>query len=81
MVDSSSENFEFVKKFSYRDYHGVRTTRFNRIFSLATFEMVNTWKKSLIGKLLLGFVLFTIVFGALLNVPAQANQLNQINKH
>ena len=47
MVDSSSENFEFVKKFSYRDYHGVRTTRFNRIFSLATFEMVNTWKKSL----------------------------------
>lgn len=77
MVESSKTgNFEFVKKFSYRDYTGVRTRRLTRIFSLATFEMINTWKKSLIGKILLGFILVLNVIMILVSVPPLAYQMN-----
>ncbi len=78
MVESSNENFEFVKKFSYRDYKGKRTSRLSRIFSLAIFEVTNTWRKSLIGKILFGLVIFILVIGAVLNVPYQVTQLSQL---
>ena len=76
---STSDNFEFVRKFSYRDYQGGRTSRLSRIFSLATFEMINTWKKSTIGKIVLGVVVFLTVFGAMVAVPSQSALMNQLN--
>ena len=79
MVESSSTgSFEFVKKFSYRDYQGGRTNRFRRIFSLATFEMTNTWKKSTIGKIILGLVVFFNILIAFLMVPSQAAEMSQL---
>lgn len=74
MVESVKEKFEFVKKFSYRDYQGLKTSRFPRIFSLATFEMTNTWRKSTIGKVLLGLTLFLNVFVAIVAVPILSAQ-------
>lgn len=79
-MESTKEEFEFVKKFSYRDYKGPRTGRIHRIFSLATFELTNTWKKSTIGKVLLGFVIFLNVFVALIAVPSQANRLTDLQE-
>lgn len=69
MAESTNDNFEFVHKFSYRDYHGPRTGRLSRIYSLATFEMINTWRKSTIGKVILGLTLFLNVFVAVITVP------------
>lgn len=74
MVDSTNDNFEFVQKFSYRTFQGQRTGRLSRIFSLASFEMINTWRKSTIGKILLGLALFLNVFVAVIVVSVIPSQ-------
>ncbi len=79
MAEPANENFEFVKKFSYRTYQGKRTGRLSRIFSLASFEMINTWRKSTIGKILLGLALFLNVFVAVI-VVSLISMANFTNK-
>lgn len=44
---------EYVSKFSYRKYTGSKQSRLKRIWALAEFEMVSTWRKSTLGKVLL----------------------------
>jgi len=78
MEQATENKFEFVKKFSYRDYEGSRTSRIRRIFSLASFEMRNTWNKSTVGKIILGLVVFLNVFVAILAVPSQSGTLAQL---
>ena len=76
---TTQDKFEFVKKFSYRDYQGERTNRVSRIFSLAFFEMINTWRKSTIGKILLAFIVFINIFVVvLLGVPSIGNVTNSL---
>ncbi|MHA2370733.1 MAG: hypothetical protein ACXADX_18115, partial [Candidatus Hodarchaeales archaeon] len=48
---------EYVEKFSYRTYDGTREPRWKRIWSLAWFELVSTWHKSTVGKVLLIIIL------------------------
>lgn len=48
---------EYVEKFSYRAYDGNREPRWKRIWSLAWFELVSTWHKSTVGKVLLVIIL------------------------
>lgn len=75
----TQDKFEFVKKFSYRDYQGDRTNRVSRVFSLAFFEMINTWRKSTIGKILLAFIVFINIFVVvLLGVPSLGNVTNSL---
>ena len=78
-TEQTPDNFEFVKKFSYRDYEGPRTSRMSRIFSIATFEVVNTWKKSTLGKIILGFVVFLNVFQIL--ILTQVANITVTDKH
>ncbi|MFW9916642.1 MAG: hypothetical protein ACFFGZ_13625 [Candidatus Thorarchaeota archaeon] len=60
---------EYVEKFSYRAYTGEVEPRWKRVWSLAWFELVSTWRKSTVGKILLviilAFNLLIITFGAL----------------
>lgn len=60
---------EYVEKFSYRAYTGEIEPRWKRVWSLAWFELVSTWRKSTVGKILLiiilAFNLLIITFGAL----------------
>ncbi len=48
---------EYVEKFGYRKYKGKTDPRWKRIWNLARFELVSTWHKSTIGKVILIIVL------------------------
>jgi hypothetical protein len=56
---------EYVEKFSYRSYDGKMEPRWKRVWSLAWFELISTWHKSTVGKVLLiiilGFNLLAII--------------------
>jgi len=54
---------EYVERFSYRKYTGTSTGRKSRIWSLAKFEIISTWRKSTLGKVLL---IILIIFNILL---------------
>ena len=44
---------EYVEKFGYRKYEGKYESRWKRIWSLSRFELIQTWHKSTVGKVLL----------------------------
>lgn len=54
MIASSKE---YVQKFTYRQYEGPVESRWKRIWSLTWFELVSTWHKSTVGKVLLIIIL------------------------
>jgi len=60
---------EYVEKFGYRKYEGKVEPRWKRIWSLVWFELISTWHKSTMGKILLIIVivvnLMVITFGSL----------------
>jgi ABC-type transport system involved in multi-copper enzyme maturation permease subunit len=68
---------EYVEKFSYRAYTGEIEPRWKRVWSLAWFELVSTWRKSTVGKVLLiiilAFNLLIITIGALVLSAEVAN--------
>ncbi|MHA2498884.1 MAG: ABC transporter permease subunit [Candidatus Hodarchaeales archaeon] len=56
MAETASSN-EYVQKFTYRQYEGPVESRWKRIWSLTWFELVSTWHKSTVGKILLIIIL------------------------
>ncbi|MHA2272731.1 MAG: hypothetical protein ACXACI_12775, partial [Candidatus Hodarchaeales archaeon] len=56
MAETASSN-EYVQKFTYRQYEGPVESRWRRIWSLTWFELVSTWHKSTVGKILLIIIL------------------------
>jgi hypothetical protein len=60
---------EYVEKFGYRPYTGKVEPRWKRIWSLVWFELISTWHRSTVGKVLLviilAFNLLIVTFGAL----------------
>lgn len=52
---------EYIEKFSYRKYTGKFESRWKRVWSLAKFEIVSTWNKSTLGKVLLIILIFSNV--------------------
>lgn len=56
MIETASPS-EYVQKFTYRQYEGPVESRWKRIWSLTWFELVSTWHKSTVGKVLLIIIL------------------------
>ncbi|MFV2014036.1 MAG: ABC transporter permease [Candidatus Heimdallarchaeota archaeon] len=59
---------EYLEKFGYRQYEGIRTSRLRRILSIIEFEVRSTWSRSTFGKVLLVILmvmnLFIILFSS-----------------
>lgn len=66
-VDGSSST-DYLQKFGYREYDGIRISRKKRILSMIEFEVKSTWSRSTFGKVLLVIIMvlnfFVIIFGA-----------------
>ncbi|MHA2366738.1 MAG: hypothetical protein ACXAC7_22485 [Candidatus Hodarchaeales archaeon] len=42
---------EYIERFAYRKYTGLRESRWKRVWALAWFEIISTWHKTTIGKI------------------------------
>ncbi|MCE7737264.1 MAG: ABC transporter permease subunit [Candidatus Heimdallarchaeota archaeon] len=65
---NSEGETEYLEKFGYREYEGIRTSRLRRILSIVEFEVRSTWSRSTFGKVLLVILMvmnfFTILFSS-----------------
>ncbi|MFX0114437.1 MAG: hypothetical protein ACFFB3_07805 [Candidatus Hodarchaeota archaeon] len=78
---------EYVQKFGYRKYKGGKESRSKRVWSLVWFELVSTWHKSTVGKVLLIIILAlnllvititAVIFSADINGMTDAEQAEEI---
>lgn len=72
MVDAEAPQ-EYLQRFGYRQYSGVRTGRLKRIWHLIWFEVSSTWKRSTFGKVLLIITIVVNLIGVI--VIAQIGQI------
>ena len=86
MVETESmESQEYLHKFGYRPYVGEKTKRINRIGSLIWFEVTSTWKKSVVGRIILLLVIFSSLMGIIFtatissSLPIQPTEAQKID--
>ncbi|OLS27204.1 MAG: hypothetical protein HeimC2_13140 [Candidatus Heimdallarchaeota archaeon LC_2] len=74
IIKTNSEGeTEYLEKFGYREYQGIRTSRLKRVLSIIEFEVKSTWSRSTFGKVLL-VILMVFNFFAILAASFTGNQ-------
>lgn len=67
-----TEVTDFLRKFSYRGYEGEMEARWKRILHIIKFEVVSTWHRSRLGKVLIVMTLITNFIGVIAAVSINA---------
>ncbi|MFX0182357.1 MAG: ABC transporter permease [Candidatus Hodarchaeota archaeon] len=62
----SKSNDAIVKKFSFRPFEGIRHGRVYRLWAISWYWWVHQWERSRAIKILIGFLIFTLVMSNLI---------------